>query len=206
LLNNFLFTGRELPAAVQRRSETMKCLVIFLGFAVLLSEAAVAACEQALLARVTVYWRSEGSGGRASSTGGLLREGHCAVDPGKIPFGSRVVFDDVCCVAVDSGPAVLSRKAARSSGQNSRERNALVIDRFFETKSKALAWAETHPHFMTVWIIPPDPVLAQKRSRRPNADQKVDDVSPPSIAPHQPNHTPALRQTNRLSVSPFGRS
>jgi len=128
----------------------MKCLITFLGFAVFLAQAAGAAHEQSLLARVTVYWRSEGSGESASWTGARLREGHCAVDPGKIPYGSRVVFDDACCIAVDSGPAVLSRKAARLSGRNSRERNALVIDRFFETKRKAMAWAERSPESKTV--------------------------------------------------------
>jgi len=157
----------------------MRCLITFLGFAVLLAQAMAAAREQPLLARVTVYWRGEGSGERACSTGARLCEGHCAVDPGKIPFGSRVVFDDACCVAVDSGSAVLSRKAARLSGRNSRERNALVIDRFFETKSKAMAWAETHPHFMTVWIIPPGSASTQDGVQRPNADRKVADVSPP---------------------------
>jgi 3D (Asp-Asp-Asp) domain-containing protein len=169
----------------------MKCLITFLGFAVFLTQAAAAGREQPLLARVTVYWRSEGSGESASSNGVRLREGHCAVDPKKIPFGSRVVFDDACCVAVDSGPAVVSRKAARLSGGNSRERNALVIDRFFETKRKAMAWAETHPHFMTVWVIPPGSASLQKESQRPNADRKVADASPPSIAFQQPNHTAA---------------
>jgi hypothetical protein len=187
--------------AAQCRRETMKCLITFFGFAILLAQAAAAAREQPLFARVTVYWRGEGSGERASSTGARLREGHCAVDPGKIPFGSRVVFDDACCVAVDSGPAVLSRKAARLSGRNSRERNALVIDRFFETKRKAMAWAETHPHFMMVWIIPPGSASAEKKSQRPNADRKVADLPPPSIAPQQPNHMPPLPQTSRLSIT-----
>jgi hypothetical protein len=37
------------------------------------------------------------------------------------------------------------------------ERNVIVIDRFFDTKQKALAWAKTHPHFMTVRIETPKP-------------------------------------------------
>jgi 3D (Asp-Asp-Asp) domain-containing protein len=191
LPNNFLITDRKPSEAAQCRRKTMKCLITFLGFAVLMAQAAAAADEQSLLARVTVYWRSEGSGESASSNGARLREGHCAVDPRKIPFGSRVVFDDTCCVAVDSGSAVLSRKAARLSGRNSRERNALVIDRFFETKRKAMAWAEAHPHFMTVWIIPPGSASLQKESQRPNGDQKVADVWPYSIASPQPNNTAA---------------
>ena len=58
-------------------------------------------------------------------------------------------------MAVDSGPAVVNRKAARSCGRNVAERNAIVIDRFFDTKEKALAWARAHPHFMTVRILTP---------------------------------------------------
>ena len=56
-------------------------------------------------------------------------------------------------MAVDTGSDVVNRKAARLSGRNLAERNATVIDRFFETKQKALAWAKAHPHFMTVQIL-----------------------------------------------------
>ena len=111
--------------------------------------------EQSAFARVTVYWHSEGSGANAAATGARLRDGHCAVDPKKIPYGSKVVFPDATCVAADSGPDVVNRKAARSSGKNAAERNAIVIDRFFATKQKALAWARAHPHFMTVRIETP---------------------------------------------------
>jgi hypothetical protein len=69
-------------------------------------------------------------------------------------------------VAVDTGPDVINCKAARSCGRNAAERNALVIDRFFDTKQKALAWAKTHPHFMTVRILTPGTeVLATKNAR-----------------------------------------
>ena len=111
--------------------------------------------QHSTLARVTVYWRSEGSGAHASWNGAQLREEHCAVDPKKIPYGSKVVFSDATCVAVDTGPAVVNRKAARLRGRNAAERSALVIDRFFNTKQKALAWANTHPHFMTVRVLTP---------------------------------------------------
>ena len=40
-------------------------------------------------------------------------ERHCAVDPKKIPYGSKIFFHDAECMAVDSGPAVVNRKAAR---------------------------------------------------------------------------------------------
>ena len=65
------------------------------------------------------------------------------------------MFPDAACVAVDSGPDVVNRKAARSCGRNATERNAIVIDRFFDTKREALAWAKAHPHFMTVRILTP---------------------------------------------------
>jgi 3D (Asp-Asp-Asp) domain-containing protein len=111
--------------------------------------------EHSMLARVTVYWHGEGSGQQASWNGARLRETHCAVDPKKIPYGSKVVFPDATCVAVDSGPAVVNRKAARSSGRTAAERNAIVIDRFFHTKREAIAWSKAHPHFMTVRILTP---------------------------------------------------
>src|SRR5256886_7426435 len=111
--------------------------------------------EHSVLARITVYWHGEGSGEHASWNGTRLRDGHCAVDPSKIPYGSKVVFPDTACVAVDSGPDVVNRKAARSCGRNAAERNAIVIDRFFDTKQRALAWAKAHSHFMTVRILTP---------------------------------------------------
>src|SRR5262249_48228871 len=90
--------------------------------------------EHSPLARVTVYWRSEGSGEHASWNGARLSQEHCAVDPKKIPYGSKVAFSDATCMAVDTGPDVVNRKAARVSGRNAAERNAIVVDRFFETK------------------------------------------------------------------------
>jgi len=111
------------------------------------------ASDRTALARVTVYWPGEGSGKSAAWNGAQLREDHCAVDPKKIPYGSKVTFGDGECMAVDSGPAVVKRKAARSCGRTTAERNAIVIDRFFYTKEKALAWESTHPHFMMVRVL-----------------------------------------------------
>jgi hypothetical protein len=122
---------------------------------VLLFTCQAVASERSMLARITVYWHGEGSGAQASWNGARLRERHCAVDPKKIPYGSKIVFSDATCVAVDTGPAVVSRKAARSSGRTAAERNAIVIDRFFETKQKAFAWARAHPRFMMVRILTP---------------------------------------------------
>ena len=56
-------------------------------------------------------------------------------------------------MAVDSGPAVISRMAARAVGHTASQRNAIVIDRFFESKEAALSWERSHPHFMTVRVV-----------------------------------------------------
>jgi 3D (Asp-Asp-Asp) domain-containing protein len=132
----------------------MKGIITTLGFLLLFTCYAFAG-EHSTLARVTVYWHREGSGEHASWNGGQLRDGHCAVDPNKIPYGSKVVFPDATCVAVDSGPGVVNRQAARSCGRTAAERSAIVIDRFFDTKQKARAWAKAHPQFMTVRILKP---------------------------------------------------
>ncbi len=132
----------------------MKGSITAVAFGLLFACQAFSA-EHSVLARVTIYWRGEGSGEHASWNGARLREGHCAVDPKRIPYGSKVVFPDAACVAVDSGPAVVNRKTARSCGRTAAERNAIVIDRFFDTKQKALAWAKAHPRFMTVRILTP---------------------------------------------------
>src|SRR6266508_307160 len=110
------------------------------------------ASDHTALARVTVYWPGEGSGKSAAWNGARLGEDHCAVDPKKIPYGSKVTFGDSECTAIDTGPDVVKRKAARSLGRTPAERNAIVVDRFFDTKQRALAWESTHPHFMIVRV------------------------------------------------------
>ena len=110
------------------------------------------ASDHTALARVTVYWPGEGSGRSAAWNGAQLREEHCAVDPKKIPYGSKITFGDTECLAVDTGPDVVKRRAARLSGRTAIERSAIVIDRFFHTRQRALAWESAHPHFMMVRI------------------------------------------------------
>jgi hypothetical protein len=110
------------------------------------------ASDRTALARVTVYWPGEGSGKSAAWNGARLRENHCAVDPKKIPYGSKISFGDAECMAVDTGPDVVKRKAAQSLGRNVAERNAIVIDRFFDSRERALAWQDAHPHFMMVRV------------------------------------------------------
>ena len=131
----------------------MRYSLTTIGIAFLFAASAFAR-EESLLARVTVYWPGEGQA-RACSNGARLRAGHCAVDPKRIPYGSQVLFLDATCVAVDSGPAVVSRKAARVTGRNALQRAAIVIDRFFESKEAALSWESRHPHFMTVRVVRP---------------------------------------------------
>ena len=119
--------------------------------------------SSSLLARVTVYWAHGGRGAdrytrqHKSATGQRLQQGHCAVDPRKIPYGSRVVLPDGSTLAaVDTGSAVRNRKAARRLGRTHDERSAIVIDKFFETKRQAMAWASTNPPFVSVKVVPPN--------------------------------------------------
>lgn len=124
--------------------------------------------DNSLLARVTVYWAGGHGADRytrqhKSATGMRLHVGHCAVDPKKIPYGSRVVLPDGTALsAVDTGGSVRNRKAARRAGRTIDERNAIVIDKFFETKQQALAWANSNPPFVNVKVIPPNaPAIAK---------------------------------------------
>src|SRR6266498_368354 len=121
-------------------------------FLLSLASAAFARAES-VLARVTGYWAGEGP--KYASTGRRLHSGHCAVDPKRIPYDSKVVFPDRACTAVDTGPAVISRKAARLCGRTASQLKAIVVDRFFETKREAMAWTSAHPHFMTLQIVQP---------------------------------------------------
>ena len=129
----------------------MKLFYTVIFFSLLAS--AASARGESILARVTSYWAGEGP--KYASTGRRLRSGHCAVDPKRIPYGSKVVFPDRACTAVDTGPAVISRKAARACGRTARQLKAIVVDRFFETKREAMAWTNAHPEFMTLHVVPP---------------------------------------------------
>ena len=135
-------------------------LVILLGAT---ATASGFARDNSQLARVTVYWARGGRGSdhytrqHKSATGLRLQQGHCAVDPRRIPYGSRVVLPDGTNLsAVDTGTAVRNRKAARRSGRTTNERSAIVIDKFFENKRQALAWANSNPPFISVKVIPPN--------------------------------------------------
>jgi 3D (Asp-Asp-Asp) domain-containing protein len=144
----------------------MKPFSLALLIALIMMPGAFAGDDDSFLARVTVYWASGASGSTGRCvTGEKLRDGHCAVDPRHIPYGSRVVLPNgETLSAVDTGPAVKNRKAARLAGRTASERNALVIDRFFETKRQALAWAGCHPLFMPIKVVRPRTV-AESSSR-----------------------------------------
>ena len=160
--------------------------VFILFTAILFLAPPVFAREQSILARVTVYWASGGKGSdpwtrrHVCSTGARLQAGHCAVDPRRVPYGSKVILSDGTLVAVDTGSAVRSRKAARLSGRTAAERNAIVIDRFFETKQQALAWARRNPYFMFVRISPPNLRSGASFTQPQKVSQAVVPVPPQS--------------------------
>ncbi len=111
------------------------------------------------LARVTAYWAGEGdyyTGKCISATGVRLHDGHCAVDPSIIPYGSIVEIAGVGkYLAVDTGSAVISRTAAREAGHNSAERNALVVDVFFEDAREGERFAAGSAKFVSIsWWTP----------------------------------------------------
>jgi 3D (Asp-Asp-Asp) domain-containing protein len=105
------------------------------------------------LARLTAYWTEEDpwTAKHESSTGIRLHEGHCAVDPKLIPYGSVVQIPGMgTYVAVDTGSAVISRQAALGSGQTKAERDALVVDLFFENRKEAEDFAAHGPSYVSV--------------------------------------------------------
>jgi 3D (Asp-Asp-Asp) domain-containing protein len=156
----------------------------------------VFAREQSVLARITVYWANGGQGSdpwtrrHVCSTGARLQSGHCAVDPRRVPYGSKVVLPDGTLVAVDTGSAVRSRKAARLLGRTAAERNAIVIDRFFETKQQALAWARRNPYFMFVRISPPDMRSGGSFTQPQKVTQAIVPVTSPTARKRRPGWMP----------------
>jgi 3D (Asp-Asp-Asp) domain-containing protein len=141
--------------------------IIALGSFTLLFANHTFASEEFVLARITGYWRAEGCGEVGGWSGTRLQPGDCAVDPKRIPFGSKIIFPDKECLAVDTGSAVVSRKSARYCGHTAAEKNAIVIDRFFETKADAVAWTNAHPQFITVRVVVPEnPKIAKRAARQ----------------------------------------
>ena len=178
----------------------MKAIIITILTAAMANQASAAFLffkkkpAPAVLARITVYWASGGRGSdrytrqHKCATGQRLRDGHCAVDPARIPYGSNIVLPDGTLLsAVDTGTAVKNRKAARLSGTTPKERDAVVIDRFFETKQQALAWANSHPHFVPVRVIMPGSPIpklataAPKEAKEPASSRRFFGLKLPAL-------------------------
>jgi hypothetical protein len=83
--------------------------------------------------------------------------GFCAVDANVIPYGSLVtIYGLGTYLAVDTGSAVISRKAARESGHCWQERSALVVDLFFPSRRAGEEFAREGPKFAKVSWQPGD--------------------------------------------------
>jgi 3D (Asp-Asp-Asp) domain-containing protein len=172
-------TGRLASTAVSTTATTAANAVAALDKAARMSEKAMdeemvqaarkiakVAGGQALgngLARLTAYWCGEDHYTRAhiSATGVRLHSGHCAVDPSVIPFGSVVQVQGIgTFLAVDTGTAVISRRAARESGHSKVERHALVIDLFFEHRSDGEKFAANGPKYAAITWWPPQAIAS----------------------------------------------
>lgn len=182
-----------------------------------LSSSSAFAREQSLLARVTVYWAGGAGSDRYTrqhrcATGLRLQHGHCAVDPRKIPYGSRVIFPDgTTLAAVDTGSAVRNRKAARLSGRTTYERSAIVVDRFFETRRQAMTWANRNPQFMTVRVVAADTRLTAQQpvrvaiSNQITGPQTMPTTKPATNPAFNPPASARLASTAMIVRSPFNK-
>jgi 3D (Asp-Asp-Asp) domain-containing protein len=88
-------------------------------------------------ARVTAYWPGEDyyTSHKMTATGIRLRQGLCAVDSNIIPYGSLVLIPGIGnFLAMDTGTAVINRKAARLGGHTKTERGAIVVDLYFASR------------------------------------------------------------------------
>jgi hypothetical protein len=96
-----------------------------------------------------------------------LHDGHCAVDPNIIPYGSVVAIAGVgTFLAVDTGSAVVMRTAAREAGRTRAERNALVIDLFFESRAAGEAFASSAAKWTSIsWWTPGSNASEAKQAR-----------------------------------------
>ena len=134
------------------------------------------------LARMTAYWSGEGgdyyTGRCISATGVRLHDGHCAVDPRIIPYGSVVEIAGVGkFLADDTGYAVISRTAAREDGHTSAERSAIVVDLFFKDRDKGQRFAAAAAKYVSIsWWTPTAVGLEAKAARRLFAEEDWDKI------------------------------
>ena len=93
--------------------------------------------------RLTAYWcgQDPDTSRFKSSTGYTLKSGRtCAVDPRIIPYGSTVVIDGKEFKAIDTGTAVIAKKASHGK--------LPVVDLFYKTERQAMVALDnlpTHP-------------------------------------------------------------
>lgn len=95
--------------------------------------------------RLTAYWPGQDywTSRFKSSTGYTLKSGiSCAVDPKIIPYGSRVVINGRQFKAIDTGSAVISKKASRGKYP--------VVDLFFASETKAMRELAKLPKY--AWV------------------------------------------------------
>ena len=107
-----------------------------------------------------------------------------------------VLPDGTALSAVDTGSAVRNRKAARMSGHTINERNAIVIDKFFETKQQALMWATSNPPFVNVKVVAPNAA--------PVARPNITTSQPIALSPAQLSSTPVPAQNRIASNGSIG--
>ena len=100
-----------------------------------------------LRVRLTAYWcgQDPDTSRFKSSTGYTLKSGRtCAVDPRIIPYGSTVIVGGKEFKAIDTGSAVVAKKA--SGGK------LPVVDLFFKTERQALLALDNMPKHTWVEI------------------------------------------------------
>jgi 3D (Asp-Asp-Asp) domain-containing protein len=93
-----------------------------------------------LKVRLTAYWcgQDPDTSRFKSSTGYTLKSGRtCAVDPRIIPYGSTVIVEGKEFKAIDTGSAVVTKKASRG--------RLPVVDLFFKTEKQALLALDNMP-------------------------------------------------------------
>jgi len=167
--------------------------------------------NDSLLARVTVYWAHGGRGSdrysrqHESATGQRLRQGHCAVDPKKIPYGSCVILPGGSARrAGETARAVQNSDGARRAGRTTGERNAIVIDKFFETKQQALTWANSNPPFVNVKVVPPNTPAVTTPNITNSQPIALGTVSATSRATSGASTAPMIVTSNAPASGPTG--
>jgi len=98
-----------------------------------------------LKVRLTAYWigQDPDTSKFKSSTGYTLKSGKtCAVDPKIIPYGSTVIIDGKEFKAIDTGTAVIAKKASHGK--------LPVVDLFYKTERQAIVALANMP--MHPWV------------------------------------------------------